>query len=208
MEVDSVKINKVLDNLKKCGFKTQHFATGAEAAVWMADQIEPGQLVYVPGSDSVRSVGVWKMLEDKGVEVISHTHISHEEPERRRKVMIRSFEADALFCSANALLEDGSIYNCDGTGSRIAASIFGPPRVFFLIGSNKIVKDLDEANERVKKLGPKICDRTGRITPCRKTHECSDCYSNDRSCRIYALMRRRPRDTDITVILTDEALGM
>ena len=53
-------------------------------------------------------------------------------------------------CSTNALTESGEFYNIDGNGSRVAPMLYGPKQVILVAGVNKIVRDIEEAEKRVR----------------------------------------------------------
>ena len=53
--------------------------------------------------------------------------------------------------SANGVSLTGEIINIDGAGNRIAMTLFGPEKVYYVIGKNKIIEDIIEALYRVKK---------------------------------------------------------
>jgi hypothetical protein len=66
----------------------------------------------------------------------------------------------------------------DGIGNRVSATIFGPERVIFVAGLNKLVLDLESARERVKKIAaPKRAQELKIKAPCVKKGECTDCNS-------------------------------
>ena len=44
--------------------------------------------------------------------------------------------------------ENGEIVNIDGFGNRVAGTIYGPERVFLVVGRNKIAPDLTGAIDR------------------------------------------------------------
>ena len=120
----------------------------------------------------------------------------------------RILTADVFVCSSNAITEDGKLYNVDGTGNRVAAMTFGPRKVVLACGINKIVKDVDEAERRVREwAAPMNARRLGLETPCAKTGLCSDCSSPQRICNIRSLLVKRPLRTDFTVLLIGERLG-
>ena len=50
----------------------------------------------------------------------------------------------------NAVTADGEIVNLDGSGNRVAATCFGPGRVIYVVGINKLCFDLEEAISRVR----------------------------------------------------------
>ena len=110
---------------------------------------------------------------------------------------------------ANAITEDGVIVNIDGTGNRVAASIFGPKRVVYVIGRNKIVDGgVDAAIARIKKFAcPPNAKRLGKKTPCAATGVCADCDSPDRICKVTAIFDRRPTGTPTAVYVVDADLG-
>jgi hypothetical protein len=99
--------------------------------------------------------------------------------------------------------------NIDGNGNRVAASIFGPKRVVFVVGHNKIVDGgIDAAIDRIKREAcPPNCRRLNKKTPCAATGTCADCSSPDRICKVTVVMDRRPSQTDAYVLLVDEDLG-
>ena len=49
--------------------------------------------------------------------------------------------------------------------------------------------------------------RLDNATPCAKTGICVKCKSDDTMCRIFSIIKRKPRLSDITVILVGEDLG-
>ncbi|RPJ42865.1 MAG: lactate utilization protein, partial [Deltaproteobacteria bacterium] len=96
----------------------------------------------------------------------------------------------------------------DATGNRVTSMIFGPPKVIVLTGINKIVKDLSEGLDRIKKVvAPRNCQRRKDQTPCAVDFVCHDCQSPGRLCRITTIIERKPFDTELTVILIGEELG-
>ncbi len=85
----------------------------------------------------------------------------------QEEVYRKTFGADVFLMSANAITEDGELYNVDGNGNRVAAMIFGPKRVIVVAGVNKLVRNLDEAIARVKCMAaPANGVRLETHTPC------------------------------------------
>jgi hypothetical protein len=84
-----------------------------------------------------------------------------------------------------------------------------------IVGKNKIVKDLDEALERIRKIIAPThfrlrCELGGkkRETPCVAAGKCSDCRSKDRGCNVFTIIEGKPTQTNLNVILVDEDLGL
>ena len=107
------------------------------------------------------------------------------------------------------MTEDGKLYNVDATGNRVGAMFIGPKKTIVVCGVNKIVKDLDAAEKRVREwAAPQNAKRLNRKTPCVETGLCEDCSSPDRICNIYVTLAKKPARTDVVVILVGEYLGI
>jgi hypothetical protein len=85
----------------------------------------------------------------------------------------------------------------------------GPKKVLVLSGVNKIVKDIQAAEERLRGwAAPQNAKRLNKKTPCTETGVCGDCSSPDRICNIYVILAKRPTRTEIVVVLIGEPLGI
>jgi L-lactate utilization protein LutB len=119
-----------------------------------------------------------------------------------------AFSCDWYLASANAITEDGKLYNVDGNANRVAALCYGPKHVIIVAGCNKVVRDLAEADERVRTIAaPANCVRLGKKNPCTVIGRCADCRSEDRVCCdtvIHGFQRDPER---IKVFLLPEELG-
>nr|WP_230869477.1 LUD domain-containing protein [Iocasia fonsfrigidae] len=86
--------------------------------------------------------------------------------------------------------------------------IFGPKQVIIVAGKNKIVKDLEEAKNRVKNIAAPIdAKRLNKDTPCTKVGYCVDCSSKDRICNNITIIKRQLKKNRIKIIIVDENLG-
>jgi hypothetical protein len=120
-----------------------------------------------------------------------------------------TFRSAVFITSSNAVTLDGKIVSIDRAGNRVAAMVFGAPKVIIVIGRNKIVKDVHEANERIRNvIAPAHARRKGRSTPCAVTGKCCDCDSPDRLCNVTLILEKKPLFTDLSVVLVDEDLGL
>ena len=202
------QLEKVAEALRKRGFKAVCCATGAEARDYVMKEAESARSVGFGGSMTVKSIGLVDAMAGAGKEILRHGDPSLT-PERKAEVMRRELTCDLFLLSANALTLDGRLVNIDGNGNRVAASIFGPGKVVFVVGRNKLVDGgLDAAVARIKRYAcPPNCRRLNKQTPCAATGACADCSSPDRICMVTVVMDRRPRATDVHVVLVDEDLG-
>ena len=202
------RLEEVAEALRRRGFAAECFATGAEAAARVTELAADAKSVGFGGSVTVKSLGLVEAMSAAGKEILRHGDPSLT-PERKAEVMRRELTCDLFLLSANALTLDGRLVNIDGNGNRVAASIYGPGKVVFVVGRNKLVDGgLDEAVARIKRCAcPPNCRRLNKQTPCAATGSCADCSSPDRICMVTVVMDRRPRATDVHVVLVDEDLG-
>jgi L-lactate utilization protein LutB len=120
----------------------------------------------------------------------------------------KTFFADTFFVSSNAITEDGTLYNVDGRGNRVAAMTYGPRKVIVIAGVNKIVKDLDDAIRRVEETAaPANTRRLDLSTPCKTLGYCTDCQSDDRICNKYSVLKKAFDENRFHIILLNDTLG-
>lgn len=128
--------------------------------------------------------------------------------DEKREIYIKNFSADTFICSTNALTEGGELYNIDGNGSRVAPMIYGPKQVIIVTGINKIVKNIEEAEIRVRNYAAPIdAKRLNKDTPCMKIGSCVDCKSPNRICNDFVVIRGQFIKGRIKVIIIGESLG-
>lgn len=193
-------MERVRKNLEERGFQTSYFATAKEAADYLDAQIN-GATVGIGGSMTIQAMGLSERLS-KHNEVIWHW----EGGELRRAML-----ADVYLTSVNGLAETGEIVNIDGNCNRVAASMFGPKRVYYVVGCNKIAPDFEKALWRARNVAaPKNAQRLGKKTPCAvKADRCYDCNSPERICRGLSVLWRKPTGFEqAEVVLIEEELGM
>lgn len=197
-------VERAIKNLRKNDFEAEYFSEAALAAKWLAEQMPKNSLAAFGGSETVYQIGLPELLLAKDIDILDFWQVPFSEA---RELYRRAFDADAYFCSANAITEDGFYLNVDGVGNRTASTIYGPKRLFIIAGINKIVPDVEAAFARLEECAPKNCIRMQRNTPCVKDNLCHDCDSQDRACRVYVLTKRPARTMPTTIVLIDDNLG-
>jgi hypothetical protein len=77
-----------------------------------------------------------------------------------------------------------------------------------IAGINKIVSDLDAAEQRIRNIAAPLNNkRLNRPNPCVKTGVCMDCQLPTRICNITTIISKKPSLTDMTVLVVGEELG-
>ncbi len=140
-----------------------------------------GASVATGGSMTLAETGVKALLEGGGYDYYYRGRVGADG--QPLDVYRAAFSCDWYLSSANAITEDGFLYNVDGNANRVAALCYGPKRVAVVAGFNKVVRDLPAAAERVRAIAaPANCIRLEKKTPCAVTGRCMDCKSPDHIC--------------------------
>jgi L-lactate utilization protein LutB len=197
-------LEKVIENLKKNGFSVEVADTKWKAFDIAKTYLVDGISVGLGGSTTVEEIGLLNYLETRKSITLHNQYekgISMEENlNRRREGML----SDLFIASSNAITHDGYLVNVDGTGNRVAAQIFGPKKVLLIVGVNKIVKDLDEAFDRLKNTA--AAKNIERINEKAKSFGKEPSYCWDNIANKFTLIKNeKPGRTDI--ILVKEELG-
>jgi len=197
-------IESTVKALKANNFDVRYVEKAADAVPIILDLIPANATLEMAGSMSVSQLGILDLLRkrgNKGLEPPKPGEFSFED--------IGKIRRDVLLVSTNAVTVDGKLVNIDGLGNRVTGMAFGVKRVILLVGINKIVRDVDEAMDRVRNvISPYHAKYIGLNTPCASSGKCEDCDSPQRICNIAAILMKKPPMTNFTIVLVGEDLGL
>lgn len=197
---------KLQRSLRARGWDFKHFATGEEAADYLAGELS-GASVGIGGCGTADAIGLYDKLKAVCPDVAWHW-----KEEDQLAARMRAMTTDAYVCSANAIAETGEIVNIDGMGNRIAATTFGHKRLYIVAGKNKVCPDLESAIHRARNVAAPLRARSmGMNTPCTRSEElkCCDCSAAERVCCAMTILMHKMMGMDkCELILIDQDLGM
>ena len=196
----------IIKNLKRRHIEGFYCPTGADAVNKVVELIEDGSSVTWGGTMTVRDLGIPEALKRRGtLEVIDRDLATTAE--EKQSMYLRAFSTDVYLSSANAISEDGVIVNIDGNGNRVAAITWGPRKVIFVIGLNKVAQTVEAALARARSTAsPVNAARFDIKTPCQTDGVCHNCNSADSICNYVHFLRNSPRGRH-QVVLVGEDLG-
>ena len=156
---------------------------------------------------TVRDHGIPQALKERGtIEVLDRDVVN--DPQEKQQMYLRAFSADVFLSSANALSEDGVIVNIDGNGNRVAAISWGPKKVIFIVGLNKVAPTVETAIARARNTASPInAQRFDISTPCHIDGACHNCNSPESICSYIHLLRNCRNAGRHTVVLVGEDFG-
>jgi L-lactate utilization protein LutB len=201
------RLERTADNLKRNNINAYVINNLEELHKVIKSLIAPNDIVALGGSMTLFETGVIDLLRNGDYQFLDR-YEKGLSPEDIRKIYLDSFDADAYFTSTNALTIDGMLYNIDGNGNRVAAMLYGPKKVIVVVGINKIVNNLEEAENRLKNFtAPANAKRLNLNTPCASTGICSDCNSPNRICTDYVTIKRQRTPNRMHVLLLKNEYG-
>ncbi len=192
-------VEKLRENLKARGFASSYFETAAEAVDYLDGRLD-GAVIAFGGSLTVQETGLYDRLASHNTTV---WHWKGGTPVQARA-------AGVYISSLNGVAETGELINIDGTGNRVSETLFGPEKVYFVIGVNKIAETYDAALWRARNIAaPKNAQRMNRKTPCAaKGDKCYDCKSPERICRALTVLWEKPNGIkEMEVVIVNQTLG-
>ncbi len=201
-----MEINKVLENLKVRGFEPFYFENRNEAIDKIISIVGDKKSIGFGGSMTVHDLGLMDILEEKGHTILSHSKVK---PEDRDHVYQLAQRADFYVSSTNALTEQGEFVNIDGAANRVTTFTFGVKNIIFVLGTNKITKDVTSAINRIRNYAaPKNCVRLHKNTPCATLGHCVNCNSDDCICNTTVISHHpTSKQEHVYVIIINEELG-
>lgn len=208
-------IEKALKSLDARNLRAWFTNNCDEARDLMLNLIAQDATVGVGDSSTVRQIGIVRSLTNRGTRVINPFDLDKPITDIRsafESVIRPSIDAtlcDVFLTSTNAVTQDGRLLNVDGGGNRVAGMFWGHAQVILAVGRNKIVKDLDQAFDRLKNvIVPEHMRRRGIPTPCAVAGKCIDCIGTSRACNVTTLIEGKPLLTEINVIIVNQDLGL
>lgn len=202
-----MELQELKSVLEKKGYEVSFFETKEEAAKYIDGAVDK-RSVGIGGSVSVKEMGLFEMLK-------SHNTVWwHNDPEQAKEygaetVRHKEIQTEVYISSVNGVSEQGEFVNIDGGGNRIGATCYGHDKYYYIIGKNKLAKNLEKAIWRARNIAsPKNAQRLGRKTPCAvKGDKCYDCNSPERICRGLLIQWQKMAGANAEVVLVNENLG-
>lgn len=200
-----MNINKTIKSFKEKGYMISFFEKVEDATSYLKKQIN-NTTVGFGDSATLLSIDLYKILSSNN-EVIDPQNLldNCNFLDTAKKCLTTNI----YITSANAFSETGELVNIDGTGNRVASSLFGHEKVYFVISTNKLVPTLQDAIWRARNVAaPLNAKRLGLKTPCAKEgNHCFNCSSPDRICNALVIYLDKMDDINMEIVLINEPLG-
>lgn len=190
------QIERTAAALRANNIETIIVANGADAKQAVLDRLPEGAQVHSGASKTLDDIGITAELEQS---------TRHEWLRSRLYKMDRQTQGneirklggtpDVMLGSVHALTEDGSLVIASASGSQIGPMASGAGKVILVVGSHKIVADLDQALQRIREYSFPLEDARAQVAYGR----------GSKINKILILSGDFPGR--VTVVLVNEALG-
>ena len=198
-----MNLENLQKNVEARGFSYRYFDTAAQAADYLAGSIS-GKTVGIGGSMTLLDMGIYERLQENN-DVSWHWKTPGPE------TLAKAAAAQVYLTSVNGIAETGEIINIDGTGNRVAATLYDREKVYLVAGVNKVAPTYEEALWRARNIAaPLNARRLSRKTPCALKEEmkCYDCKSPERICNgLTVLWRKLGGVKECELVLIGQELG-
>lgn len=144
------QMDKVIKALNENGIEVVIAENKNEAKEKVLNMIPEGSEVMDMTSISLLESGITHEIEKSGkyISVKNKLHSLNRETYKKEMNELGA-TSDYTLGSVHAITECGEIVIASNTGSQIPAYAYGSPRVIWVVGTQKIVKDMNTAMQRV-----------------------------------------------------------
>ena len=184
--------------LEARGFRPLFARDRAGALATVLGLIPKGTAVAHGSSTTLIEIGLVDALKrpDSGVRYLNPEWLAEPDPAKRSRLRAKlSVESDTFLGGVQAICETGEVIGSDASGSRQAFYVFGPSRVIWVAGVNKLVPDVQAGIRRVREVALPLEDQRIR----------SSGGSGSYVGKLVTYERERPGRT--TLVLVGEELG-
>ena len=206
-----MNIEKTIKSLEKNRFKVTYFEQAEDAAKYLDDAID-GKVVGFGDSITMKSMKLYERLSAHN-EV--HDPNQSTDNDEFLEIAMKCLDTEIYLTSVNAMSETGEMVNIDGTGNRVAASLFCAIKKYTLsLRPARSKKSLGEGlvwRATEMSPGPKNAMKYNLSrTPCvaKGGDRCYNCGSPDRICNTMNIYMKKMNDIDeVEVVLINDELG-
>ncbi len=194
---DDATIGKTVNALKERGFEVIMVHNGAEAKAKALELVPKNAQVMDMTSITLRETGIAKEIQEGGEYDSVRKKIMAMTDEKERNAFRKNvLSPEYAIGSVQAITEDGQVVMASATGSQLPAYIYGAAHVIWVVSTQKIVKNLDEALKRVYEQAlPLESERVKKE------------YGMSHSSVNKVLIYERERPGRVKIILVKEKLG-
>jgi hypothetical protein len=150
---DDARIERVAGALRSHNVEAIVVDTGEDARRTVLEMIPEGAEVHSGKSRTLEDVGLYgELIESGRYDAVRKRTSQMDRKTRGREIRKLISAPDVMVGSVAAVTEDGALVAASATGSQLGAYAAGAGRLILVVGSQKIVPDLDAALKRINEV--------------------------------------------------------
>jgi hypothetical protein len=194
---EDARVRRTAAALEANGITVYRAPNNAEAKRIVLDLIPVGSQVHHGASQSLDASGIAEEIERSGrYEPLRSRVFSMDRATQADEIRRLTASPDVMLGSVNAVTETGSLVAASATGSQLGPYVSGAGKVILLVGTQKIVPDLQDALRRIDEYVFPLEDARTQAA-----------YGVHSGVSKLLIINREWTPERITVVLCDEALG-
>jgi LUD domain len=143
-------LNDLADRLRERNFEVVIVSTAAEARAAVLDRLPDGAMVHSGKSKTLEDIGVFKeLMESNRYDFLRKRTANMDRKKQGREIAKLGATPDYMLGSVQAVTEAGQMVVASASGSQIGPYSSGAANLILVVGSQKIVPDLDMALRRI-----------------------------------------------------------
>lgn len=151
---DTLPSNQIITNtiqaLKGNGIEAMVVNNGKEAKKKVLELLPKGAEVMTMSSVTLDTIGIAKEINESGkYNSVRKKIYSMDRKTQSLEMQKLGAAAEWTVGSVHAVTEDGHVFIASNTGSQLPAYAYGASHVVWIVGTQKVVKNTDEAIKRI-----------------------------------------------------------
>ena len=191
------QIERAAAALKANGMNVLVAENGEEARRMFFELVPEGSEVFLGASVTLEVLGIKETIDKSGkYEALRSKIFSMNRETQAREIRKLGGAPDYAAGSVQAVTEEGQVLIASKTGSQLGPYASGAGKVIWVVGAQKIVKDLDEGLRRIEQY----------CVP-REEENMQERYNSSTYPSKILIVQREIRPGRVTIIIVKEALG-
>jgi hypothetical protein len=194
---DDARVTRAAAALDANGIRVLRAANAAEAKRIVLDLVPDGSQVHSGASQSLDVLGITDEIEGSSrYDAVRPQTMSMDREAQADEIRRRSAAPDLMLGSVHAVTETGSLLTASMSGSQLGPYASGAGRVILVVGTQKIVSDLEEGLRRINEYSFPLEDARAQAA-----------YGIRSAVNKILIINREIVPERVTVVLVDEVLG-
>jgi hypothetical protein len=191
------KIERTKKALEANGFQVLIAENAADAKKMFFDLVPDGSEVFLGASVTLEQTGIKDEVDQSGrFDALRPKMFAMNRETQGREIRKLGSAPDFAAGSVHAVTEDGHVLIASNTGSQLGPYASGAGRVIWVVGAQKIVKDVNDGFRRINE----------HVVPLEEVHM-QQLYKVGTAVSQVLLVNRAFRPGRVTMIIVKEELG-